>query len=67
MKVAGRWMAALKQRHDCRRKRKFANRGAAEAAAKTGEWMRMDPVVELRAYKCTWCTGWHLTSGGVRP
>jgi hypothetical protein len=47
---------------DCRRKRRYASEGQARATAAlqaraTGH--------ELDVYECSWCRGWHLTSGRV--
>ena len=39
----------------CRRKRRFASRAAADAAA-------LKARVSLRAYACALCRGFHLTS-----
>jgi hypothetical protein len=53
------------QRRACRGKRRFSNRGAAEAAIQAEAWHTLDEGVTLSAYKCRCCPGWHLTS--IRP
>ena len=68
MRDIERWFAdqqshSTRQADACRRKRWFASEAEARAAAL---WDRTQFAVQLSAYRCGECDGWHLTRASGR-
>jgi hypothetical protein len=58
-------MATENEKASCKKKVRFANQAAAQAAIK-----KINPIKRLgkpsRVYKCPVCSGYHLTSSSKR-